>query len=83
MPSDVFATSTGIAGFGVFDVSTTVYGPFALVRDAREQERRVALEVDEAAEREHDVLRGQRRAVGELDVLAELEGVRLRVGSTP
>ena len=30
-PSDVFATSTGIAGFGVFDFRTTVYGPFALV----------------------------------------------------
>ena len=29
MPSDVLATSTGIAGFGVFDVSTTVYGPLA------------------------------------------------------
>src|SRR6476469_9881144 len=31
MPSDVLATSTGIAGFGVFDLRTTVYGPFALV----------------------------------------------------
>src|SRR6476646_4326900 len=30
MPSDVLATSTGIAGFGVFDLRTTVYGPFAL-----------------------------------------------------
>src|SRR5882672_12495055 len=29
MPSDVFATSTGIAGFGVADFRTTVYGPFA------------------------------------------------------
>src|SRR5829696_6290488 len=31
MPSEVFATSTGIAGFGVFDLITTVYGPFAVV----------------------------------------------------
>ena len=31
MPSEVFATSTGIAGFGVFEVSTTVYGPLAAV----------------------------------------------------
>src|SRR4051812_13443846 len=29
MPSDVLATSTGIAGFGVFDFMTTVYLPFA------------------------------------------------------
>src|SRR5258708_24017019 len=29
MPSDVFATSTGIAGFGVFDRMTTVYLPLA------------------------------------------------------
>ena len=31
MPSEVFATSTGIAGFGVFEVRTTVYGPLAFV----------------------------------------------------
>src|SRR3979409_657920 len=31
MPSAVLATSTGMAGFGVADVRTTVYGPFAEV----------------------------------------------------
>ena len=48
-------------------------------REAGEQERRVALQVLEPPQRPHDVGRGQRRAVGEVDVPLELEGVGLRV----
>ena len=47
-------------------------------RDAGEQEGRVALQVDQPAEREDDVLRGQLRPVREAHVLAEGEGVGLR-----
>src|SRR6202022_4121717 len=53
----------------------------ALRRDgyAVEQERRIALQVDQAVEGEDDVRGGQRRAVGELDVLLQEERVGLRV----
>ena len=46
---------------------------------APEQERRIALEVDQSAEREDDVGGRHGSPVGEPDVAPELEGVRLRI----
>ena len=49
-------------------------------RHVREEERRVAFDVDQAVEGEHHVRRREGRAVGELDVGAQLERVCLGVG---
>ena len=49
-------------------------------RYAVEQERRVALDADDAIEREHDVGRSDRGAVGEFVRSGQRQGERLRVG---
>ena len=83
MPSDVFATIAGIAVFGVVRAEDDRVPAARRDRHAREQEGRIALEVDQPPEREDDVGGRHRRAVGEPDVAPQIERVRPRVPRRP